>query len=190
MRRLSEWMNDAARGWVAILATAIFAAFMVLVLPRQAAQSEQVSGDAGSPDTSFWYTADELYQIAEEYGADGRAAYIRARWTFDLIYPLVYGFFLVSTVSWLFSYTFPPHSSWRRVNLIALFGVIFDYLENSATSLVMAYYPDPSPVIAALAPYLTLLKWFFVGASFTALFAGCGLALYRFVRIRQDRSTG
>ncbi len=189
MKRLSELISQYASGRVAILATVIFIAFMVIVLPRQSAQSEAITGGGGSPDTSFWYTADRLYQFAETYGEAGRNAYVRTRWTFDLIYPMVYGFFLVSTTSQLFKFAFTPDSSWRRMNLLPLFGVILDYLENSATSLVMARYPAPSPLVVEIAPYLTLLKWLFVGASFIALFVGSGLALFQFYIKSRRQST-
>jgi hypothetical protein len=121
---------------------------------------------------SFYYTGEELYQLAETYGEDGRAAYIHARFTFDLIWPLVYMLFLTTVISWLFRKAFAPQSSWQLWNLVPLFGVLLDYLENGATSLVMARYPAPSSLIAALAPVFTMLKWVFVGGSFVLLLVG------------------
>jgi len=185
MKRLSEFFTRATRGWVAILATVIFLLFMAFVLPGQAVNAEQASGGAGSPDTSFWYSVDDLYQFAESYGEAGRAAYVRARWTFDLIYPLVYAFFLISTVSWTFAFAIPAASRWRRVNLIPFFSMIFDYLENIASSLVMARYPQPMEVAANLAPVFTLLKWFFVSASFLILVLGLVLATRARLTYRQ-----
>jgi hypothetical protein len=172
MMRLSSSFARLNHGWVAILATLIFILFMALVLPSQAAEAEEISGDAGSPDTSFWYSPDDLYRFAESYGEEGRAAYVRARWTFDLIYPLVYAFFLITTVSWTFAYVYPATSRWRSTNLIPFLGMVFDYLENSATSLVMARYPQSTQLVAYLAPILTLVKWFFVTGSFLLLFFG------------------
>ena len=54
-----------------------------------------------------------------------------------------------------------------------------DYLENLSTSLVMARYPDPTPVIVWLAPVFTLSKWIFVGGSFVVLVVGIVAALVR-----------
>lgn len=184
--RLSRIFTRLSKGWVAILATLVFLLFMALVLPGQAAQAEETSAGAGSPDTSFWYSAQDLYQFAEDYGEAGRAAYIRARWTFDLIYPMVYAFFLVTTVSWVFAYAFPVASRWQVVNLFPFAGMVFDYLENIATSLVMARFPLPAQFAANLAPVLTLIKWFFVSGSFLILFFGIVRAIFSRTKNRRD----
>lgn len=150
---------------------------MALVLPSQASQAEEASGGAGSPDTSFWYSASDLYRFADTYGEAGRAAYVRARWTFDLVFPLVYAFFLITSVSWTFAYATPPGSFWRLVNLFPFAGMLFDYLENSATSLVMVRYPQLTPLAASAAPFLTGVKWFFVMGSFVWLMFGIVMAI-------------
>jgi len=48
------------------------------------------------------------------------------------------------------------------LNLVPVAAVGFDFLENTATSLVMARYPADCPLAAALAPGLTLVKWILV----------------------------
>jgi membrane protein implicated in regulation of membrane protease activity len=63
--------------------------------------------------------------------------------------------------------------------LLAIFSVIFDLLENSATSLVLLRYPAETTVLATLAPLFTLVKWTFVGASFAALIFLLGVLGYR-----------
>ncbi|MEJ2601170.1 MAG: hypothetical protein P8Z00_22760 [Anaerolineales bacterium] len=117
------------------------------------------------------------YRYAEAYGAAGRQAYVQARFTFDLIWPLVYASFLVTSISWLSSRAFPTHSLWQRANLVPLLGLLFDYLENLATSLVMLRYPQTTPVVDVLAPVFTGLKWIFVFGSFVVLLAGVIAAL-------------
>lgn len=172
MKRISRLFTEISRGWVAVFAVIVFVMFMAFVLPGQASQAELVSDGAGSPDTSLWYSSDELLHIAEAYGEAGRAAYVRARWTFDLVYPLVYAFFLITAISWLFTSSFPKGSTWQLANLIPFVGMLFDYLENSATTIVMTRFPDPAPIATNLAPLLTLLKWVFVGGSFVVLLIG------------------
>lgn len=181
-QRVSDWLRRVSTGWVALSALIVFLLFTALVLPGQSATAEQVAGDAGSPDTSFFYSAGELYQMAEAYGEQGRSDYIRARFTFDLIWPLVYILFLVTAISWVYSKAFPPGSKWQWANLAPLFGALFDYLENVSTSLVMARYPAQTAVIAALAPAFTMLKWVFLGASFALLLIGIVIAVWRWLR--------
>jgi hypothetical protein len=183
-RRLSEWLRQVSSGWVALSALAVFVLFMVLVLPNQAARGESETGDVGSPDTSFYYTPQDLYRIAEAYGPEGRRAYVRARFTFDLIWPLVYAAFLSIGVSWVYGQAFSSESLWQRVNLIPVLGMLFDYLENLSTSLVMLRYPARTPIVDLLAPAFTLVKWALVGGSFLLLLVGAVVSVWRW---RQER---
>lgn len=179
IQHLSTFLRHLTTGRVALLATVIFMLFTALVLPRQAAEAERVTGGAGSPDTSFWYTPTELYQIAEAYGQAGRQAYLKARWTFDLVWPVVYTAFLSLAISWVYRRAFAAESRWQLANLVPIAGMLLDYLENSATSLVMARYPALTPGIAHLAPLFTLTKWVFVNGSFVLLLIGVSAALCR-----------
>lgn len=176
--RISKYIYSISTGWVTLIGLVIFVLFMIFVLPQQAQKAEAHSGGI-SPDTSYIYSADDLYQMAERYGAEGRAAYIYARFTFDLVFPLAYLFFLATTISWLLARGLPEHSTWRLLNLFPLAGAFFDYLENISASLVMGRYPDSTPVIDSLAPIFTLVKWFFVNGSFVILLAGIILALWK-----------
>ncbi len=178
-RQLSDWLRRVSSGWVALAALVVFLLFSALVLPRQASQAEQDSGDAGSPDMSFYYSTGDLYQMAEAYGEEGRGAYIRARFTFDLIWPLVYTAFLATALSWLYGRAFPLGSRWQRANLAPVLGALFDYLENISTSLVMLRYPAQTPLVDVLAPAFTALKWVFVGGSFVLLLGGIVIAAWQ-----------
>jgi hypothetical protein len=182
--RISNWLSRVSTGWVALAALLIFLLFTALVLPQQATKAEQETGGADSPDTSFFYTPADLYRMAESYGEQGRQAYIRARFTFDLVWPLVYTLFLATAISWVFGKAFAPGSRWQRANLTPLFAALFDYLENLSTSLVMGRYPDQTAVVALLAPLFTALKWGLLGASFLLLFVGIFIAAWRWTKQR------
>ncbi|MGD9147991.1 MAG: hypothetical protein PVI80_20660 [Anaerolineae bacterium] len=183
-KRISDWMRRVSTGWVALAALLIFLLFTALVLPQQAAKSQQETGSAVSPDTSFFYAPADLYQIAESYGEAGREAYIRARFTFDLVWPMVYTLFLATAISWVFGKAFAPDSLWQRANLVPLVGALFDYLENLSTSLVMLRYPAQTPVVDLLAPVFTALKWGFLGVSFVLLCGGIVVAVWRWMTQR------
>jgi hypothetical protein len=172
LKRLSGRLRQVSTGPLALAALIVFLLFTALVLPRQSRSAEAVSGGAGSPDTSIFYTAGDLYRMAEAYGPEGRAAYVWARFTFDVIFPLVYTLFLVTAISWLFARAFPPDSRWQRANLVPLLAALFDLLENVSTSLVMARYPAQTPAAAVLAPIFTAAKWLFVTGSFVLLLVG------------------
>ncbi len=89
LKQISNWLHNISKNWVTLIAFVVFVGFMLIVLPQQAAKSESQTGVSASPDTSLIYSADDLYQMAETYGEQGRKAYVQARFTFDLIWPLV-----------------------------------------------------------------------------------------------------
>jgi hypothetical protein len=177
--RLSSWLRQVSKGWVAFACLVIFLLFTALVLPAQASKADAPGEEVGSPDLSFYYSAEELYRMAEAYGEQGRSEYVRARFTFDLVWPLVYTAFLVSALSWVYGKAFPPGSAWQRANLAPLAAALLDLLENLSTSLVMLRYPQPTPLIDTLAPVFTALKWVFVSASFLLLLVGVAAAVWR-----------
>ncbi len=182
--RLSDGLQRVSKGWVAASAFVIFLVFTALVLPQQSAMVDLYSGGAGTPDTSIYYTADDLYQMARAYGEVGREAYIRARFTFDVLWPILYTFFLTTSISWLYAKFVSTHRWYRRANLIPLAGAVFDYMENISASLVMWRYPERTVLVDVLAPIFTLLKWVFIGASFLLLVVGVVLGIWRVLRRR------
>jgi hypothetical protein len=189
VQTVSNALSRISSGPVALAGVLIFLLFGALVLPRQAAAAERAAGDAGSPDTSFLYSPADLVRQAEAYGDEGRAAYVRARWTFDLVFPLIYGFFLLTSISWLLRSSLAADSPWHRYNLVPLAAVAFDFLENTATSWVMSRYPAGTPVAALAAPWFTFSKWLFVYGSFGVLAIAALGAIMQALR-RSPRASG
>mgnify|MGYP001346184257 CR=1 FL=1 len=182
MGKISDFFYRVSRGWVTLLAVALFLVFSALELPRQSAKAEQYSQGIGSPDTSLFYSGGELYSMAKWYGADGRAAYLRARWTFDLAFPFVYTFFLVTAVSWVLNRVLPERSRLRLLNLLPLAAMLFDFLENSMTSLEMVTFPSRISAVEWLAVVATPLKWFTLAVSFLVLLIGVMFLLVRRIK--------
>jgi hypothetical protein len=171
---------------VTLAALAVFVLFTALVLPRQTSEAPPGADDVGTPDLSFYYSVDDLYLMAEAYGEDGRTAYVRARFTFDVLWPLVYTAFLATAISWLFGRGVAPTSGWQRANLTPVLGALFDLGENLTTSVVMLRYPARTAVVDALAPVFTAVKWVLVGASFLLLVLGVAVAVGRRMRRRTE----
>lgn len=179
LNTISKWFYKVSNTWIAAGALLIFALFSIFILPGQAEKSEDYSDASGSPDLSFYYTPDFLYDLAESYGEQGRSEYVRARFTFDIIWPLIYFFFLTTAISWVFSRVFKPDSRVRPANLLPLFAILFDLLENISTSLVMYQFPARTPLIAWFAPIFTSTKWLLVAASILALISGCIYGIWK-----------
>jgi len=181
LTRLSGWIQRVSKGWVALTALVVFLLFTALVLPQQSSKAGTEVRAAGSPDLSFFYTAGDLDRMAEAYGQAGRQAYLQARFTFDLIWPVVYTVFLCTAISWVYRRAFDPHSPWQRSNLVPVFAILFDYLENITTSLVMWQFPNRMPLIATLAPVFTMGKWILVTGSILLLLIGLGVTITRWL---------
>ena len=178
LKRLSTHLNQFSTGSITLLALIIFLLFTALVLPAQSSKAEEVTRETATPDLSLFYSPQELYQMAEAYGPDGRSAYIHARWTFDVVWPLVCTFFLVTSISWVMVRAFPTESRCQIANLLPVLGALLDYLENASTSLVMARYPLSTPVVDMLAIFFTLFKWIFVNGSIVLLLVGLALTIW------------
>jgi len=164
-RKLSRTFFSFSTNIIALIALVVFLTFSATVLPNQSAALETYSGSTGSPDLSLFYTSRDLYQMAEQYGSAGRDAYV----PFDLVFPLIFTFFLVTAISWLLGRITSETSPWRMLNLTPIPGMVFDFLENITASIVMHRFPALSPISASLAPVFTFFKWVFVGGSFLIL---------------------
>ena len=169
-QKISAWLFKISTGKMTLLALLFFILFSIIFLPGQSSLTESYSQGMGSPDTSLFYTPANLYQMAEKYGEAGRSAYVQARYTFDLAFPIVYTFFLATSLSWFGKHVLSEKNEFRSVNLIPLYAMLFDFFENICTALVFTRYPGTSSVLASLAPFFTLVKWIYVSSAFVFLF--------------------
>jgi hypothetical protein len=160
------------------ISVVIFALFLTFVLPQVSNKSYEITQTTESPDGSFFYTPEKLYDVAEAYGEAGRSYYIKERFSFDLIWPLVYWFFLITSITIL--YRSVTNGKWLFLSLLPSFGVIFDYLENFATSLIMFFYPRSFSLFAWCAPFFTSIKWSLIYVSFLVIIIGCLLQVIPF----------
>lgn len=186
MTRLSKWIQKVSTGWVAIVGLLVFLIFTATVLPAQSEKAAESANGADSPDGSFFYTSAELYESAKIFGESGRTAYIRSRWTFDVVWPLVYTIFLVTCIGWVFKNAFSKESKLQLANLIPVVGMAFDFLENISTTIVMARFPVNAPIAVHLAPIFTPIKWVFVNGSFVVLLIGLVFLIRK--RIQQKKN--
>jgi hypothetical protein len=154
------------RWYYVLISLGIFVLFMIFVLPNESQKSSAL-GIESSPDTSWFYTSDELYDIANQYGEAGRRFYIEQRFTFDLIWPLVYGLFLTLSVAFFGQ---SSTKAWiKKLYLLPLIAVGLDYIENIFTATVMYRYPKETFLMADIAGYITSLKWITLMISFMLL---------------------
>jgi hypothetical protein len=181
---------EAAVGWRTWAATlAVFVAFLVVVLPAEAERTVDAAGTSETPDTSYRYSADDLRRLAGEYGEAGRAHYVRSRFTFDVVWPASYGAFLQASLL-LASRRTALGRLPTPVIALPVWTVAADLLENTTAAIVMARYPDATPVLAHAAPVFTFMKWNLLAASFGLAALGALLGGIDRLRRRRAREAG
>ncbi len=186
MKALSRFFYKFSSGWVVLAALLLFILFAIFVLPGFSEKSVQYSNGKGAPDTTLFYSGADLFSMAEAYGDAGRKSFINMRWTLDLVFPVIYTLFLVTSASWLLRRVIPSGSKWRLLNLFPLTAFILDLLENSATSLVMLRFPERSLFGQVLAPVISPLKWLAVLGAFLLIL--CATVVYLVSRVKKQSS--
>ncbi len=163
----------------------VFVFFMVVILPAVSmATFEQ--GLTESIDTNFAFDPSLIYPIVESYGAEGRAYYILQRWTFDLIWPLVYGLPLYVTLNRFI----PPSLTLRKlIVLLPLMATALDYLENIIFTLLVSLFPIEIPLLAWLGVSVSALKWLALGTSMFLVTILPGFGLYGLIRKRLKKTS-
>lgn len=143
-----------------IITSVLFILFIVVVLPYFSSLTANKTNSNFSPDTGFFYSLEEFYNNMEIYGIEGRNFYILMRWTFDVVWPMVYLSFFASSLGHLtrkldkkkqiFFLTFP------------IVGVSFDVIENVLATINVIIYPTRIEFILKLLQFSSLIKWFFI----------------------------
>ncbi len=167
-----KFLEKISSGPLVIVSIFIFALCIAVILPAQQAKTKEYAGDAGSVDTSFFPQPDQVYEIAEAYGEEGRAKYIKARYTFDVIWPLAYTFFMVALITFCAKKIFGDGSKWIHLNLVAIGPIVFDFIENGFAMVVMSAYPEHMDGAAYVMGTATMIKWVIMGVAQTIMFCG------------------
>ncbi len=180
IQKLTNQLAKLGAPRLALLSVILFGIFLIWVLPQEAQRSQIMTGDASAPDTQFWYSADDLYATAEAFGEEGRSYYIRSRFTFDIVWPLAYWFFLTAALAFWLRHA-PKRSPWRQLVILPTIAMFLDFGENITASLVMARFPEPPGLSGSLAPLFTASKWLIIALAFAALI---GCAAWRLTQVR------
>jgi hypothetical protein len=153
----------------------IFALFMVLILPA-VAQANVNAGLTESIDTNFSFNPILIREIIMSYGDEGRKFYLIQRWTFDAIYPLVYGVPLSLSLWGLLQ-----RSTFIKWSWLGMFSSAFDYFENIAFTLIILTYPSLPLWAVTFAIILSIIKWLLLGSSFLLVMILLINKFYRFL---------
>ncbi|MGA0097360.1 MAG: hypothetical protein ACO3H6_02120 [Bacilli bacterium] len=156
----------------------VFVFAMVVILPA-VSYNASMAGLNESIDTNFSFDPQAIYSILDAYGESGRMFYVRQRWTFDLIWPLIYGMPLYLTLN---RFVLSLHKLPKIIKLTPLIAVLFDYLENIVFSFLALAFPSQFVYLEILGVMLSLIKWVLLMTSMISAFIYSILALFRYIR--------
>ena len=161
MGRLASW-----RVWM--VSAAVFVVFAGVFFSSSASfaipEVEAACGQAPL-DVRFHSTADDVADFLGACGPVGRDAY-RSLQVADLLYPLVFGVFMASSLAIALSRLAPDRPALVGLAGLALVGSGFDYLENVFAWRALAAFPETASTNALLgvASAAKTLTFWIVGA--------------------------
>ena len=179
LKRISQFFYEKSNLKVAILCTAIFGAYLFLVMTRQATGFEIPNSNIKSLGMMFGFSESDIITFFQLRTEKMLSAYINFNLIWDTIFALIYG---VMYAVWL-SVLFKEFS--RKVgivNLIPFLQVIFDWLENYSLGYLAEQYlinGTIAPFIAKLSSYFVMIKWVCSGLTYFAIILGLGFMLIR-----------
>ena len=159
--------------WKVILV--VFLVTMVFDLFIFSGRTRELRADSGlaNPilDSRFSYTPDQAYLVMKDLKSEGRQVYLTTNASEDLVFPLLYNLFLALTMTAVFQAAFPPSfqtvtgktgasmkineekvaAFFKKLTLLPLFVLIFDYGENICLIILMLNYPRRLNWLARLA---------------------------------------
>jgi flagellar biosynthesis protein FlhB len=161
---MKKWTSKKTR-WIIGL---IMVFFIIVVLPFMSWLFLYQIGVSAQPDVTFFYPKEYLFELASLYGSEGIKLYIILRYTFDLIWPVVYTVFL-----FVFLTFFYKGSRVYPFAIATVFlSVFFDLCENIGATIVFAQFPTRLEGCALFTSVSSSLKWGFLFFSLGFLFFG------------------
>lgn len=172
LRRASGFFYAKSNLVMALLATAVFTGYTVLILSGQGPAFEVAGSSVNSLGTSLGFGQAEVLAFFAERSVEQVFAYITFNQVWDSLFGVIYG---VMYVVWL-SMLFKPYSlKVGLLNLLPIGQVLFDWLENfSLASLSNQYLADGtiSSLTAVLASTASSIKWVFALLVYGVILVG------------------
>lgn len=144
-----------------LLATSVFAGYLVLVLTGKGTTFAVADSSVRSLGTSLGFGEAEILAFLTERSDPMILAYIQFNQVWDTLFGLIYGVMYVVWVSVLFK---PYSQKVGILNLLPFCQVVFDWIENFALAALSNQYLADGTIsssIALLASMSSAIKWGF-----------------------------
>ena len=172
LRRASEFFYAKSTLVTALIATAAFAGYTLLVLSGQGKAFEVANSTIKSLGTSLGFGQAEILAFFAERSAGQISAYITFNQVWDSLYGVIYGVMYVVWVSVLLK---PYSQKVGILNLLPFGQVLFDWLENIGLAIVSSQYLADgtiSSTTAQLASTASSIKWAFALLVYGVILVG------------------
>lgn len=154
-----------------MLCAAFISLYILLNYILGVPQLKHLSGGVGVIDSTFNYSADQVYSMIEAYGPKGRKVHIILE-IVDFIFPLIYSLFFSLCVTLITRQMFPLNTFTKTICLLPLSIILFEYVENIGVLTMLFSYPRRLDVLASITNAATILKTLVTVYSLLAIIAG------------------
>ncbi|MCX5978251.1 MAG: hypothetical protein NTW70_02000 [Chloroflexi bacterium] len=172
LRRASEFFYAKSILVTALIATAVFVGYTLLILGEQGKAFVVANSTIKSLGTSLGFGQAEILAFFAERSVQQISAYITFNQAWDSLYGVIYGVMYVAWVSVLLK---PYSQKVGMLNLLPFGQVLFDWLENvGVSSLASQYLADGtiSSTTAQLASTASSIKWAFALLVYGVILVG------------------
>ena len=187
LRRVSGFFYAKSNLITALLASAVFAGYTVLILSAQGKTFEVANSSVRSLGTSLGFGQAEVLAFLAERSVDQISAYITFNQIWDSLFGVVYG---VMYVIWASVLLKPYSLKVGLLNLLPFGQVLFDWLENfSLASLSNQYLADGtiSSSTALVASTSSSIKWVFALLVYGVILVGIVARIVGALKRRNQR---
>jgi hypothetical protein len=150
-----------------------FAAFVVILVvthaatfPGSLAHLMQVTHGQPILDLKPSFSSAETYQRLQDFGADGRLAYLQTMLTIDTVFPISAFVFLFLLGRYAASRMGLRSGLARMLKALSIAYLALDFLENLTVVVLLINYPDHIDVLAANIGFLSVGKRVSMFAAF------------------------
>lgn len=180
----SDWAYTHASPRNIALLLILMTSFNLFVFPFY---TNQIVPDAGPSilDVRFGFSADDAYETLNAFGEEGRRKYLQMIAVADIVYPLIYGLFLIFLASFFLKRIMKASNEFRIVNLLAVDAVFFDFLENMSIMYMIHQFPVRVEFVAGMASVFNVLKYVMVLLAVILVMISMIIYLNRAIKFRK-----
>jgi hypothetical protein len=187
LSRTSRFFYTKSNLVAALLATSVFAGYLLFFLTKKGTAFEVANSSVKSLGTSLGFGQTEILAFLAERSDQMINAYINFNQVWDSLFGLIYGIMYVVWVSILFK---PYSQKVRLLNLLPFAQVLFDWLENFALATLSKQYLADGTIsssTALTASTSSYIKWAFSLLVYGAILVGIVMRIVGTLKKRSQR---